>query len=233
MKKIILGAVLLGVMVLGWFLWQGDKVDYVAAIDGEVASLEAELASLDTAVVAGTLSSEEAYAAREQILVRLENINNAVAASGELKLSAEQKTTLVAGLDRMKDALQRYRATLASVDVAAEKSEAAKKRLGGARKQLQETVLAMVSDVEDYVEEVVDEYVPEIGVEDLTELFEDAFEVEEEELMDATDPESEVDMADEDGVDSDSASSTEETIDETEEMEANAEHENTTEVRVQ
>lgn len=167
MNKILIGVGFAALVVLGWFLvFQGDTVTYVAEVNNEVAALEAELAEIEAAVQAGTLTPEAAAEAQVKIAARLEAINGAIASSEKVELSSSQRTQLMDGLDRLKDILTKYQATLVVVDeVVMELPPAERPQLNRSNGGRASSIVAVIADtvevVEEHVEEVVEEYEPE------------------------------------------------------------------------
>lgn len=120
MKQILFVVLGLAVLVGLWYvLQQGSTITYVATVNDEVAALETELAELEAAVADGTLTQEEAAAAQERIITRINVISAAVDDPGQGSLTDEQRTQLKGGLERLKSVLVTYQATLADVEVIA------------------------------------------------------------------------------------------------------------------
>lgn len=162
MNKIIIGVTVLVALAIGWFILNpGDTFDYVVNIDQEVTQLENELAELDIAVEAGTLTPEQATAAKVRIITRLDSINAAATASEATKLTVEQRTQLANGLLRLKDALVSYQATLNAVeDMAVEADVAAQLNTGNGRSSTHISLIVAetIADVEETVVDSVQDY---------------------------------------------------------------------------
>jgi len=162
MSKIIIAVVALIAIAIGWFILNpGDTFDYVVNIDQEVTQLETELADLDSQVAAGTLTSEQATAAKVRIITRLDAINKAATDSEQLQLTPEQRTQLANGLLRLKDALVRYQATLDVVeDTAVEADVTAQLKSGqsGGSRHLTLIVADTIDDVEETVQDSIQGY---------------------------------------------------------------------------
>jgi hypothetical protein len=185
MNKIIIAVVALIAIAIGWFILNpGDTFDYVVNIEQEVTQLENELAELDAQVSAGTLTTEQATAAKVRIITRLDAINASATASEQVKLTPEQRTQLANGLLRLKDALVTYKATLEAVengaDEVAVKAQLKSGSNGGSR-HLVLIVADTISDVEDTVTDSVQDY--EADVELDAEIEAVVEETEEEEAM--------------------------------------------------
>ena len=164
----------LGILLLagiGWFMFQGSSVSYTATFENEVAALETELASLEAEVTAGTLSPEEAAQAQVRIATRLNAINDSVESSNKAKLTAEQKTQLLGGLDTLSRVLTKYSSTLVSIDAAVmtlPENERPKLNVRGSTSSsrgIAAAVAETVSNVIEHAEEMVDVFVPEIDAE--------------------------------------------------------------------
>lgn len=182
-KKIIIGVGLLALIVVGWFMFQGSTVEYVATVDDEVSALEADLAALEAAIEAGELTPAEAAEAQRRIAARVDAINSAVESSGRAKLTEGQRQQLLGGLDRLKTILTDYRATLIAVDEAvltlpADQRPVLKKRRGGGGggRSIIDVIREAVDIVEDHVEDVIEDYVPE----EVTESGDETLDVDEE-----------------------------------------------------
>ncbi len=123
MKNLLIGIAAIVVIGLGWFLFSDNETfDYVVTVDNEVAQLETELAELDAAVEAGTLTSAQATEAKVKIITRLDTINTTVAASTGEKLTPAQQQQLDDGLNLLKTILINYQETLATVDKSADEA---------------------------------------------------------------------------------------------------------------
>lgn len=121
-KKTFL-AILIGILLIGGgvYFFSSTASEYEVMVLDEISELEAELASLDAQVAAGTLSPAAATVARANIISKLNTINTQMEAGGKASLSAEQKAQLSEGLTRLKRVLVRYSATLDTVDAVAAK----------------------------------------------------------------------------------------------------------------
>lgn len=175
MNKILIVLAIVAAGAIGWFLFQPAEVDYVALVDNDVVQLENQLADLDKAVAFGTLTPEQAVEARTQIVSRLNTITTNVTASAGTKLTNEQQSKLAAGLEKLKDTLVRYQATLLAVEETAEPalSEAEKRTLtvkgSTSNSVLTAVFLDTLSDMESVVEDVVVDYETDETVDEVTE----------------------------------------------------------------
>ncbi len=116
MKSISIIVAIVATGLIGWFLFQPDTVTYVATIDSEVSALETELAAIEVEIQNGTLTNQEAIAARTKIMTRLETISGASNSSTQAQLTPAQQAQLSAGLDRLKKVLIDYQSTLLNID---------------------------------------------------------------------------------------------------------------------
>lgn len=163
MKKIIITLIVVVAVAAGWFLLTAsDTYDYVAEVDSEISELENELATLDAQVTAGTLSEEQATAAKVRIVTRLNAINQASTNSENAKLTPAQREQLVEGLDRLKMILVTYQETLTTIestandtDVKAELARRGESNHGSKRLNL------VVADIIAEVEETIQDYEPD------------------------------------------------------------------------
>ncbi len=166
MSKLLLGVVVVVLAIVGWVVWQGDTIEYVAQVDSEVTELEAELAEIDAAVKAGTLTPAQAAEAQTKIVARLDTINGAVAGSQTVKLTESQRIQLLDSLERMKQSLFKYQASLTAVDAAvlelpaADRPQLSRRSGGGNRNSITAAIAETIGTVEDHVEEVIEDYVP-------------------------------------------------------------------------
>ena len=187
MNKIIIVVVALIAIAIGWFILNpGDTLDYVVNIDQEVTELENELAELDAQVDAGTLTSEQATAAKVKIITRLDTINEAATKSEDLQLTIEQRTQLANGLLRLKDALVTYKATLEAIEnTAVEADVKAQLSIGhsGSGRHLSLIVADTIEDVQETVQDSVIDYETDAEVD--AEIESIVAEVEEDEAMEA------------------------------------------------
>ena len=172
MKKIwmVIGVVVLAAIV--WFAFQPDTIDYVKEVNDEVTALETELAELEAAIEAGTLSPEEAAEAQVRIASRIDAVNTRVGNAQKADFTPAQRAQLKDALERMKQALTNYQPALLVVEAQVEKlPEADKQRLrrGGSVHRITQVVTEAVAEIEEAVEEVVEDY----DETPLEELFED------------------------------------------------------------
>jgi len=164
MNKIFLGIVILAAVAVGWFILNpGDTFDYVVTVDSEITELENELADIEVQVAAGTLTEEQATAAKVRIITRLDAINTAADQSERAQLTPAQRTQLMEGLERLKVILVTYQGTLATVEASADETEvrAELNRRGGSytrSKPLNVVVADTISDVEETVQDSVQDY---------------------------------------------------------------------------
>lgn len=165
MKKIIIAIVAIVAIGSLWFLFTADNTaEYTKTVTDEITALENELAEIDAAVEAGTLTPEQATEAKVKIITRLATIDAAVTEANKSRLTQEQKNTLAAGLRNLVDAMEKYKNTLAAVDEAAIDSEveaqlAAKvneDRNLGVSLSAGASLTAVIEDVVDSVEEAAD-----------------------------------------------------------------------------
>ena len=159
MNKIITGVIILAAIAIGWFILNpGDTFDYVVTVDSEITDLENELAALDAQVTAGTLTEEQATAAKVSIVTRLNAINTAASNSERAQLTPAQRVQLSEGLDRLKNILITYQATLNVVeDKAVETTvQAELNRKGGSYKKSQHLSLIVANVIEEVEVTVVD-----------------------------------------------------------------------------
>lgn len=150
---------MLGLMAIIWFVVQGSSIDYVATVDDEVSRLELELSKIEEEVAAGTLTPAEATAAKQKIYARLGTIDESVESSQKGELSDVQRVMLLDGLDRLKDVLVKYQATLTAVDEA--ESALPVNERSGDTKPLPAAIADTIEVVEDYVVDEVDQYTPD------------------------------------------------------------------------
>lgn len=176
-KKFIIPLGIVALILIVWGISQTDTVDYIASVDEEVTALENELVELEAQITSEELVGEEAVEVRSRISARLDAIQkNIEEAEKNRTLTPEQRASLTASLERLKNALQRFRDTLLTVDEAATTEE--RRRSVGNRitsKSLVEQAVATYESVEDAVQEFVEEYVPDEEIEEFfEELLEDA-----------------------------------------------------------
>ena len=153
MKTLLLSLAALVIIGGGAYLIMSNPSDYTVTIEEQIAELETDLAEVDKAVAAGTLNAEQAVAAKTSISSRLAAINSSIATQQDANLSDSQRTALVAGLNRMKEILEKYQNTFVVIDATTPDND----------KPLTEIAAEVVSDLEVHTEEVVPEYVaPEV-----------------------------------------------------------------------
>lgn len=158
MKKIIIFGAAALIIVAGLFLYKGDKVEYVKAVNDEVAALEADLAEIEIAVENGTLTPAEAVKAQVRIMDRLDSIN----AKSDTKisdLSPAQKTLLASTLERLGRILVTYRDTLNKVDAKASALPEDERRELNPRGSRTTSLAAAVTETLDNVAEVAEEMI--------------------------------------------------------------------------
>ncbi|MCA9356895.1 hypothetical protein H6784_05690 [Candidatus Nomurabacteria bacterium] len=170
MKRTYMWLGLLALVLIGGMLLLNNSSEYVVVVDQEVDELQGELASLEAAVVAGTLTPEAAVEAQTKITKRLETINQSIQKGQKAKLTEAQKTQLNDGLERLKNILVKYQATLVAVDYKVENLSPAEKTKLKSRssKSLTQTVIDSITEAEDTVAEMVEGY-DETPIEDLFE----------------------------------------------------------------
>lgn len=157
MGKYIVGSIVVVIVLLGaWYFSGTDEATYVAEIDGEVQALETELAAIEAQVAAGTLTPEEAVAARSRIEMRLDAINASVSTAQRARLNESQRQQLLAALDRLRGTLEGYRATLTVVEETA--ATRSPRSSSGSRRTLIEQLTEALDELEEQVEELVEEY---------------------------------------------------------------------------
>ena len=164
-KYIIGGLIAVALVAFGVFSFGTSNVSYIADITDEINQLEEELVALDMAVSSGELTPDEAEEARARIAARLEAINTSASSADESSLTEEQKQQLLDALERLKQTLVQYSATLVTVDEQAKKSTKRGGRSGGNR-SLIDVLTDTVDSLEEHVEEVIEEYEPEEEMED-------------------------------------------------------------------
>ncbi len=215
MNKFIIALGILLLAGIGWFIFQGDTVNYTATFENEVAALETELASLEAEVSAGTLSPEDAAQAQVKIATRLNAINESVESSNKAKLTDEQKNQLLGGLDTLSRILTKYSSTLVSIDASVmtlPENERPKLNVRGSTSSSRGIAVAVaetVSAVIDHAEDIIDDFEvssdTEAALETETEITDS--ETPDEEIMDTTDESME---NEETNMEVDSASNTDE-----------------------
>ena len=166
MNKIIIGVVVLVAVAIGWFILNpGDTLDYVVTIDQEVAVLEVEFAELNAQIAAGTLTPEQATAAKIRIITTLDAINASASASESIQLTPAQREQLANGLIRLKDALISYHATLNAVDDLAVTADVNTQLQKGNGRSSQHLSLIMADTIDSYEQTVTDsvqDYEPDL-----------------------------------------------------------------------
>lgn len=168
MNKILIGIGLILLVGVGWFLFQDNAADYLTEIDDELSGLETELAEIDAAIQAGTLSPEQAADAQAKIVARIDTINTATASGQKAKLTDAQRIQLVDGLERLKQILITHQATLTVIDeTVLELPEADRPQLNRGRSGSRNSVAAIATETIVLVEEQVEEIVEEITDEEL------------------------------------------------------------------
>lgn len=162
--KVLSGLTILAAIAVGWFILNpGQTFDYVVTVADEVTQLETELAELDAAVDAGTLTVAQATEAKVRIISRLDTINDSVVSAESGKLTAAQRVQLNDGLNRLKNILITYQATLTTVDETALTTEVkARLRSGhtGSSRKLSLAVADTIDAVEDTAEEAIEDFTP-------------------------------------------------------------------------
>ena len=120
MRKISIVVGIIGLIVIGWFLFNKISIDYIATVDDELSKLELELAALETE----GLSAADVAAAKNKISSRLGTIQTSLSASEEGALTVSQQQLLNEGLLRLQTVLSDHRATLVALDQASGDSPA-------------------------------------------------------------------------------------------------------------
>lgn len=191
MNKLMIGLVVVVALAIGWFILNpGDTFDYVVVVEDEINAIESELAEIEAAVEAGTLTEEEATAAKVNIMTRLDAINNSVNSAQNSKLTAEQKLQLADGLNRLKNALVQYQATLSVIEDSAIDEEV-KRRLSNKgrssnREHIGLAVVDTINTVQEVAEDAIEDFVATLDEE--VEEIETAIEEEIEEAMEDETP---------------------------------------------
>lgn len=169
MSKLFVGVIVIALIIAGWIMFTDNTIDYVSSVDSQLFELEQELASLDAAVAAGTLTPEEAETARTKIMTHLAAIDTQITSAESASLTPLQRAMLADALARLKATLITYRATLDVVENTADQSPVAKLKQGsGSKKTIAEVITETIEVVEEHVEDVVEDYVSEEVVEDDT-----------------------------------------------------------------
>jgi len=137
-------------------VWFG-QVSYTAEVADEIALLEADLADIDAKVSAGTLTDDEAYELKTKIASRVANITASINASKNRELTENEKVSIATSLGRLKDALEKYRDSLGTLETKAKQSK--RHTGGGGSKSIIEVVEDSINGLEDYIEEIDEEYV--------------------------------------------------------------------------
>ncbi len=165
-KLIISLIVVLGLVAIGGLYLANQSNDYELTVDTELDALEAELASIEAEVAAGTMTPEQAADARARIFTRLDAVETSMTAAADAELSTSQKMQLQQGLDRLKNTLLTFQATLTAVDETAASSESVRRSSGG--RTLTAAFVSTIEASQEAVIEVSDEdYEPNDNVDDL------------------------------------------------------------------
>ena len=161
MNRLIIGLGVFVAMAAGaWFLSTASNTyDVVATVDAELDQLEAELQALDEAVAAGTLTEEQATAAKVQIVKRLDTITKSTSNTCDRCITPAQRAQLLEGLDRLKNILVTYQDTLTSVEQAADEEAVEKQLRRGGRNDASRPLSIIVADTIVEVEDTIDEIV--------------------------------------------------------------------------
>jgi len=167
MYKIIIG--IIAIIAVGWILFGSSTVDYVATVDQEVSALETELADIDAAVKAGTLTPAEAAKAQTKVADRIEGISSTVAAGQKTRMTDAQRLKLIDALERLKQLLVDYNTTIVAVDDAVlELPESDRPKLSGGGNGSNAGLAAIAAEAievaEDQVEEIVNDITDEASV---------------------------------------------------------------------
>lgn len=163
MKYISILAVVAIALVIGWFIVTSDSSsDYVVMVNDDVSALEQELVAVEAQVQAGALSPPAANEARGRIINRINAIQASAAASGKVELTVGQRQQLSDGLDRLKNILLIYQATLVAVDTTADADNRSIHSATGAT--LTEQLADTVDSFEDIVTQVDETYAPDPSV---------------------------------------------------------------------
>jgi len=187
MKKILTGVIAILIIGAGWLLLNSNTVSYATTIDDEVSLLETELAALEVAVAAGTVTPETALMAKASIVVRMDTINTAVNAAQSTPLTAAQRTQLLNGLARLRLALGTYATTLASIDAVADQADAATKaRHKSGNRPIAAVIAETIAAVEAQADEVIPDYVLEVASEIISDTDSAAAEVADSNITEVT-----------------------------------------------
>lgn len=168
MNKIIIGTGVVAIIAISsLFLFNNNTLEYVATVDDEITQLENELASLGVSVTLGTLSPNDATKAKAKIVTRIDAINAATSASQKAQLTDAQRVQLIDGLNRLKQVLIKYNATLIAVDEAIltlpenQRPKLNRGNGGGSRNSLAIIATETIEIVEKQVEEITDDITDE------------------------------------------------------------------------
>ena len=196
--KTVLGIVLAIALIGGgiWFL-ANTANEYEIVVGDEISELEAELAAIDARVEAGDLSPEAALVARTNIISRLDTINAQMQAAGRASLTSAQKQQLNDALSRLKRVLVTYSDTLNVVDTVAAADSRTSRSGGSLVRRFAGAVAVSQTAVANADIEVENDATVEAALED---IIEDAPEtvgeaVEETDLPDSFETETEEDVA--------------------------------------
>lgn len=149
MIKLFIGAfAVLSLLGGSYYLYNANHVTYASAVADDVAALEDEFASLNTAVSAGTLTDTDAQAAYTRITDHIAAINARISASHDATLSESQRAQLTDALAALKDTLTRYRTTLTVVEAKVSSGSSS----GRGSRTLTEIVHDAVATLEDHIE---------------------------------------------------------------------------------
>jgi len=183
MKKIGIIVVLLALIGGGLYYLtsQAPSETIITEVSTEIAALETELAIIQADINAGRLDEAGATTARAALETRLTSINDAVAKSSGLTLTATQQSILTDGLARLKRTLIAYQQDLLTVETKA------RPRASGSRNQT--TLLAQAQEITGEIEETIADIVPDFKPEirlDLNEVHADTSSNQMPEIVEAT-----------------------------------------------
>jgi hypothetical protein len=163
MKLILLiGALVITVFVLVFAFGDNNTTDsdFAAEVDAEVVALEAELQAIEADVAAGSLTPSQAIDTQNRVVARLAQIDTSLNNRTHATLTAAQATQLNTALNRLKEILTEYSATLAAVDAQIEALPAGERRnvrtnvRGGGNLLTYTNIIAQ--DLEAVAEEVIE-----------------------------------------------------------------------------
>ncbi len=139
-------------LVAGWFILQPQVTTYVNDFVEEVTALEEELVNIEASIAAGTMTPQAAAEAQRRIISRLDGIESTATQARTTQLSDSQRAQLNTGLNRLRDILVAYQATLEVVDEqVAELPEAERPVLGRGRTRVVSAAVETVATVEGQV----------------------------------------------------------------------------------